>query len=526
MSDLGRDDRGIREINRLLVRSEDQAALIRGTCRILTDKRGYTNTWIGLLDDQGKVSELVDADNRVEPLGTSMIQENLIQGILDILFLSGTHKDGHPIQGCHFCLPPSPGRRGAGLAVRLAFKGHVYGFISVALKGQLSQSGPEREFLQEIADIMGAALHRFNLEHRSVGDDPLEALMALSLNQIIIIQDDQVVYKNSGLRRVHSLMADTFDPPDFNNVFEDDREGIVRAYQGLTQGWIPRLETSFRYYPKGFEPEESRLRWALISAGPIQYKGRDALAANVMDITDSKEIQNFLRIQDKMASLGRVTAGIAHEIRNPLSGIYIYLKSLKNIYNEMGDVTRVVSIIDKMEMASEKIESIIKRVMDFSRPGQPQFIKANLNAYINEVTQLTAVTLRKRGIKFLKDLDPTVPECRVEPQLIEQVILNLVTNAAEALKDHDGEKCIFLTTARGEDYMEICITDTGPGIPDSKRSRIFDPFYTTKANSSGIGLSISHRIIVDHGGSLELDSAPGKGAKFTVRIPFERPADL
>ena len=350
--------------------------------------------------------------------------------------------------------------------------------------------------------------------------------MGLSLNQISIIQDDQVVYKNEGLRRVHCLMTQAFHPPDFEDIYEEDRGDMIQAYHDLVEGRIPRLEASFRYHPKGFEPEESRLRWALIAAGPIQYKGREAVAANIMDITDSKEIQNFLRIQDKMASLGRVTAGIAHEIRNPLSGIYIYLKSLKNIYNEMGDITRVVSIIDKMEMASEKIESIIKRVMDFSRPGSPSFVKANLNAYINEVTQLTAVTLRKRGIKFVKELDPTVPDCHVEPQLIEQVILNLVTNAAEAMKTHGGEKSIELTTRNAGEAMEICISDTGPGIVPSHRSRIFDPFYTTKANSSGIGLSISHRIILDHGGTLELDSEVGQGARFTIRIPYERSETL
>ena len=521
INELGPNTAGLREINRLTVQAEDQDALISGACQTLVKKRGYSNAWIGLVDSQGRVTRLKDANDSVKPLGTSFIQENLIQGVLDILALTDVRKDYLPAQRCMPCLPPTRVRRGVGLAIRLDFKGKIYGFLTVGLSGAKSQSGPEREFLEEIADLVGAALHRMGLESRSVGSDPMETFMDLSLNQVSIIRDHKIIHKNSGLRKVHALMTEAFEPPEFENIFEEDRPEIRQKYMELVQGDLSRLEATFRYHPKGFGPEETNLRWALIAAGPIQYQGQDAIAVNLMDITDSKEIQNFLRIQDKMASLGRVTAGIAHEIRNPLSGIYIYLKTLKNIYNEMGDVNRVVSIIDKMEMASEKIESIIKRVMDFSKPGRPRFVTANLNAYINEVTQLTAVTLRKRGIKFEKQLDDTIPECHVEPQLIEQVILNLVTNAAEAMKDQEGEKRITLTTANCGEAMEICISDTGPGVPASKRSRIFDPFYTTKANSSGIGLSISHRIILDHGGSLELESTEGEGAVFTIRIPYQ-----
>jgi len=240
-----------------------------------------------------------------------------------------------------------------------------------------------------------------------------------------------------------------------------------------------------------------------------------------LDIANSNDVHGFLRVQDKMTSLGRVTAGIAHEIRNPLSGIYIYLKALKKIYNHMGDITRVVSIIDKIELASNKIESIIQRVMDFSKPGQPQFVMTDLNHYIDDVTKLTAVTLRKNGIQLIKDFDPDIPECYAEPHLIEQVILNLITNASEAMEEFPGEKRIELSTFRKGDCIVISVRDTGPGIPVSRQSRIFDPFYTTKANSSGIGLSISHRIIIDHGGTLKFSPSRTGGAIFIIEIPFE-----
>ena len=156
-----------------------------------------------------------------------------------------------------------------------------------------------------------------------------------------------------------------------------------------------------------------------------------------------------------------------------------------------------------------------------SRPGQPRFVFANLNTYIDEVTKLTAVTLRKSGIRFVKHLDPHIPECYVEPHLIEQVILNLITNAAEAMKNFSGEKLIQLSTTSTTDHVIIQINDTGPGIPISRQSKVFDPFYTTKTNSSGIGLSICHRIILDHGGVLKLTSAENKGTRFTIELPLK-----
>jgi signal transduction histidine kinase len=144
----------------------------------------------------------------------------------------------------------------------------------------------------------------------------------------------------------------------------------------------------------------------------------------------------------------------------------------------------------------------------------------NLNQYIEDATKLTSVTLKKKGIQFEKYLDPHLPNYFAEPHLIEQVILNLINNAAEAMKNLSGEKSIVLKTIKQDYKIIISVKDTGPGIPLSRQSKIFDPFYTTKSNSSGIGLSICHRIILDHGGSLKLDSAENKGATFTIELPL------
>ncbi|MCP4163039.1 MAG: GHKL domain-containing protein [Deltaproteobacteria bacterium] len=435
-----------------------------------------------------------------------------------------------PVKECKKCILSRYYAGRGSIAVRISHEKRNYGFLILSIPQELSTDDTEKDIVKEIADDIAFGLSRIDLELKREEAEKkqkesqfrFKTLIENSLNFITIIQNDEIVYRNYGLRKVHKLLEKSFEPPNFNSIYEEDQKKIRDYYKHLIKGKITHIETDFRYYRDGSNKNETDVRWALISATKIDYMGVESILTNTMDITDSKEVENFLKIQDKMTSLGRVTAGIAHEIRNPLSGIYIYLKALKKIYNNMGEIKNVLSIIDKVELASNKIESIIKRVMDFSKPGKPTYIKTNINEYINEVTKLTSVTLRKSGIKFIKKLDLTLPEFWNEPHLIEQVVLNLITNAAEAMKNFEGEKSIELKTYKVENCINIAIRDTGPGIPISSQSKIFDPFYTTKSNSSGIGLSICHRIITDHGGKLKFSSGKEKGTEFIIELPLKK----
>jgi len=138
---------------------------------------------------------------------------------------------------------------------------------------------------------------------------------------------------------------------------------------------------------------------------------------------------------------------------------------------------------------------------------------------VEEALDLSAVMLRKSGITVLTDFTPGLPLCHADPQLIEQVILNLINNAAEAMKDMKREKIIEVRTSRNGNSICVTVSDSGPGVPEALRQRIFDPFYTTKSGSTGIGLSLSHRIVQDHGGTLSVSASRWAGAEFTLRIP-------
>ncbi|MBW1740917.1 MAG: response regulator [Deltaproteobacteria bacterium] len=257
----------------------------------------------------------------------------------------------------------------------------------------------------------------------------------------------------------------------------------------------------------------------------VAERTADLAAANEklrLEISEHKRAKVALRIQDKMAALGRVAAGIAHEIRNPLSGINMYLDTLEKIYDSQDSLDQVKEIIGELKSASNRIEAVIKRVMDFSRPTAPKLELKDINKAVEDAINLSSVTLRKSGIELEKALALDLPQCYADHHLIEQVILNLITNAAEALKNMNGPKKIEITTSKGDNCILITVSDSGPGVPLELRDKIFDPFFTTKNEGSGIGLSLSHRIITDHDGTMRVFTSQWGGAEFRIELPIEK----
>jgi signal transduction histidine kinase len=266
--------------------------------------------------------------------------------------------------------------------------------------------------------------------------------------------------------------------------------------------------------------------WVWCRAIAFKYHGKDAILVNSIDITKAKQLEHQLLMTNKMLSLGRVAAGIAHEIRNPLTGINTYLYTIEDLCDsdQIGpeDMDTIRQIITQIQIASNKIESVIKRVMDFSKPGAPKMVRTNINEPLDAAIKLSKVTMRKNGTQIEKSLTPNLPHCYADPQLIEQVVLNLITNAVKAMEKSNGNKLVEIKSFAKNNVLCIQIADSGPGVPIELREKIFDPFFTTKADGSGIGLNIAQRIVADHNGSITLDSSKWGGAQFKIELPIER----
>lgn len=348
-----------------------------------------------------------------------------------------------------------------------------------------------------------------------------QSLMENSPIGILIVQEGQIIYENPVEKKLSGPLAQFFRHGKLEDIHPDDFEKVEKGFQKITSGEVKSLDMDFRFYPGGKEDNAHEMIWVHCWASLIEYLGKEAILVNKLDVTRAKEMEHLLRIEDKMASLGRVASGIAHEIRSPLSGINIFLNNLQKILQEAKSQDKVKEIIRQIRSASSKIEAVIRRVMDFAKPSEPRFILTDLHQPIKEAIDLSAVALRMSGISLNKSLAKTLPPCQADPHLIGQVILNLISNAAEAMKSVEEAKQIEVTTSVKDGRIIVSISDSGPGVPFHLRKKIFDPFFTTKNGSTGIGLSLCQRIITDHGGSLNVLTSKWGGAEFRVEIPIK-----
>lgn len=343
---------------------------------------------------------------------------------------------------------------------------------------------------------------------------------------ISIVQNGQIVYQNPEQKKIFSPSSE-FDMFKFlDYVHPDDTEKVKQAYQRLASEKLNTIEIDFRFYPPGGNGNKPQLKWFQLRVTRFQYQGEEALLFNAVDISEAKQLEHQLLIKNKMLSLGRVAAGIAHEIRNPLTGINTYLYTIEDLCQsdrlEPQDMEVIRQILTQIQVASNKIESVIKRVMDFSKPGAPKMVRTDINESLQEAINLSSVTLRKKGIKFELSLAPDLPRCYADPHLIEQVVLNLITNAAKAMEKGNGDRIVEIRSSAKNNTLSIQVADSGPGVPDDLAEKIFDPFFTTSEEGSGIGLNIAQRIVADHNGSISLHSSRWGGAEFRIELPIER----
>jgi PAS domain S-box-containing protein len=381
----------------------------------------------------------------------------------------------------------------------------------------------ERNLINAIAERTGKIIERNRAQTALVeSEERFRDLVEHSLTGISIIQDDHIVYQNPEQERLLGALPRPIKFKDTDSIHPDDVEKVNAFYQSISAGKLPIRVMDFRFYPSGEKASRSNMKWINCQASLIEYQGKDATLVNIMDMTKAKELEHLLTIQDKMASLGRVAAGIAHEIRNPLSGINIYLNTLKKLHHKDGSEEKVEQILKQLQSASIKIESVIRRVMDFAKPSEPKLTLIDINEPITDAINLTAVTMRKSGINIETFISNELPRSYADKNLIEEMVLNLLNNAAEAMKTMEAGKNIAVASFVEDDHIIIQVSDSGPGVPQEIRDKIFDPYFTTKHEGTGIGLSFCHRIITDHGGSLTVSVSKFGGAEFRIEIPIHQ----
>ncbi len=243
---------------------------------------------------------------------------------------------------------------------------------------------------------------------------------------------------------------------------------------------------------------------------------------NVRIRKELDEAKRQLWQTEKIASLGRLAAAVAHEINNPLAGILIYAEML---LRDMSENQQWREDLEEIRNQTLRCKQIVTRLLEFSRMPLGQRISFNLNGVVNTCVEFLCHQAMFHDIDFEFHLENDLPEVVGDPSQIQQVLTNIIINAANAMQ---GKGKLTITSGFSNEMREVVLTfkDTGPGIPDTIIDKIFEPFFTTKAQGegTGLGLSVCYGIVQQHGGNLEAQNAPEGGAIFTLTSAPGSPA--
>ena len=254
------------------------------------------------------------------------------------------------------------------------------------------------------------------------------------------------------------------------------------------------------------------------SVALMDYQRHPSLQVNAREITGRKKMEQQLRQAEKLSALGQLVAGVAHELNNPLAVVMGYAQLL---VRNRGLEEKPRQDLAKILHESERAAKIVRNLLTFARPREPHMAMIDVNRLVTEALDTLDIQVQGANVRVIRQLAPGLPPTMADPNQIEQVLANLVTNAIQALENHPNQRVIEVTTEKRDHRIRIAVADNGPGIPLQLLDRIFDPFFTTKGpgKGTGLGLSICYSIMEEHKGKIWVESHLGKGSRFILELP-------
>jgi two-component system NtrC family sensor kinase len=380
---------------------------------------------------------------------------------------------------------------------------------------------------------------------------------------IFILQDDTLKFSNPKTYEITGYSTEELAKiPLADLIHPKDRKKVLQECQTILSGKKYPDALSFRIVSK-----TGKEVWTQLNTTPITWEGKPAALNFLRDISqlkqaeeERKRIETQLLYSEKMASIGQLAAGVAHEINNPTGFVSSNLKTLSEYIQDLSDLTKeyrkmveklkqnpdadgsqpdvseqvkriatlekeidldfvlkdIFELIEESIEGTERIKKIVLDLKDFAHPGEEKPNFADINQSMDSTVNVVWNELKYKA-DVAKDYGD-LPRVQCYPQLLNQVFMNLLVNAAQSIEEH-GE--IKIKTRANNGYVEIKISDTGSGIPKENLPRIFDPFFTTKeiGKGTGLGLNVAYNIVKKHQGEIDVKSDVGKGTTFIIRIP-------
>jgi signal transduction histidine kinase len=381
-------------------------------------------------------------------------------------------------------------------------------------KGEFDQKPLERgdEFGQVSTKIsqIGMQLRGVREIFSNLRENIDQVLGGLDDGLLLFSVEGRAVMVSPAVERFLSTPADQLLGRPAEDIFPPDHD--VRAAIKMINGELePVASAEVVLSHTGAPPRRVGVSVEVIGEGET----RMGTLVKFKDLESRERIGTQLQVSERLANLGRITAGVAHEVKNPLNSMRIWLENLKASLPDVdGLPLQAVKVLDS---EIDRLDSVVKRFLDFTRPPDMHQEEANLKGTIEEVLAVEKPELDKANIKLDARLASNVPTVLVDKLLLKQGLINLIVNAIEAMPK-GGQLSVSLN--RREEMAEIEIRDTGRGIAPEHRQRIFQLFFTTRKGGSGIGLASTFRTIQLHNGSIEFESEVGRGTMFRIDLPL------
>jgi signal transduction histidine kinase len=408
---------------------------------------------------------------------------------------------------------------------QLLFKGRydyrkTLGRFSKAMVSILDLHSLSKRLIETITETMGVEKASLYLVNEEKGGYSLfeskNIKAAASISQLP--KDDPLPHylQKIGEIIIREELAKGADIPELNEVIE--KMSLLEAEVSIPLIWkgqlVGMINLSHKFNKDIYSHEDTELLNALANQTAIAIE-------NARLYEDLKRSKSYIRRADRLASLGTLTAGLAHEIRNPL----VAIKTLTQLLPDRLDDEEFRDQFLKIASGEvDRISSLVNELLNFARPSDPKLESENINAILDGMILLVSTETKKKQITVFRSYASELPPIQIDPEQIKQVFLNILLNAISATSEN-GQivvKTRSFTRPGGESYVQIEFTDTGYGIPEEHLEDIFNPFFTTKATGSGLGLSISNQIVQDHRGYIDVESQLDKGSSFFINLPVNQ----
>lgn len=341
-------------------------------------------------------------------------------------------------------------------------------------------------------------------------NERLDAVMDSMIDGIVVCDDDHVpLLINKAAERLLPLsQTELFDAPLWKSLRDDE---LAAFFDIAFNGQETILDREFALDTK------SGTRIIAVSITPLVREKRiRGTLVHVEETTEKRRKEARLRRAESLASLTTLAAGVAHEIKNPLGSISIHVQLMRKALGPRADA----SLTRYLDIVTEEIDRLNKIVVDFLfavRPMDIAPINDDIVPIVRELVEFTRPEIEGAGIELVAEYGASIPAIPLDKRYIKQALLNLVSNATAAMPA--GGRLRLSVGVSGEE-IKIIVSDTGTGIPEDKLGKIFEPYFTTRENGTGLGLTLTYKIIKEHDGDISVTSKQGQGSVFTVTLPI------